>query len=484
MQTTNSGQSLNGQAGAATSFVMPGMYGVNFVEHLFKHLLEHGLEGAGLIFFSYYMYTSQDMFKEFFKYINEKISSTVKHYFELYGKKIIEWIKQLFTAGGVRCFEVIKKRVFDTKFFEKKKTESPPPSPKTSEDTRNKLTVHLNLENKIDLMAFGNFLMATRKHYKINEYHRIKSDKYKTTEYYQIPSVINLEQQHFPVEYVTSQFSNFSLEIKQNVDYIAVCETDGKNEIIRDVKFTIHEKLKEATYSEFDVYLKKMPALFSSYPQFKYENWKSQPTIFCNGLMQPILGYIYCTKNMQLFRKFYSFLSGVGTFDFCGKKWKLIDFSDYNDNLKDAVKFEAFIIELEKYCNGILNDQCNDHRDQLNEWISKHKSKFDSVILNNSIVSLTFASVTHNTFTLETISRAFINNMVTCYYNQHNESVGNKISTYQLSISYDQKKVQKLNPEFTEWEKKYGEKEKEREKKELEAKEKEAMAKNNLGTET
>src|SRR5579872_1138277 len=466
--------------GANPYMMMPGMYGVNFIEHLFKHILEHGFEGAWVLIMAYYMYVSQDAIKNLFKYLNDKVAESTKMYVELYVPKIKNGLTKLVTDCGKRLIDYVKEKIFKKKEVLKEEGQVKPPNPPPPPDLRNKLTVYLSLDNKIDLMSFGNFLMETRKHHNINEYTRLKSDKYKTTEHYQIPTTIQIQQSQFPSEYVNSQYQNFSIEIKQNVGITIISESDGKNEMIRDIQHKPVEGIQEVSHKELHTqHLDKMPFPWTSLPNFKWSESGNyyDPENFCQGYFIPITAYIYYTKNIVLFTKFYNFLRSRGTFDFNGKKWKLQPVSLCPKELDDPVLMDRLLKDLEKYWDTKFIPFFKGVPTSVEKWIADHKSKFDEVILHKSHVSITFISNDIPTFQLETISRLFVNNMIRSYYKQHIESVGNKISIYQLSIKYDTKIVKKDNPKYKEWEEKYGKEEEENKKKEEERKKEEEKKK-------
>ena len=128
------------------------MYGGNFVDVLFRHLMEHGWKGLSFIaFINFYMYLSLDRIKDFFKYANDKIAEYVKSVIEKYSVLI----KQSINYCSLTIFSKIKN--FNTSFSFQKKT-------KQDHYKKNSkmITVTLNHINKTDLMALGNFIFKKR----------------------------------------------------------------------------------------------------------------------------------------------------------------------------------------------------------------------------------------------------------------------------------------------------------------------------------
>ena len=70
------------------------MYGGNFIDKLFTHLIEQGWQGLTLMtIINFYLYLSLERIKDLFKYINDKLAEKCKEYMESYGNKLTENIK-------------------------------------------------------------------------------------------------------------------------------------------------------------------------------------------------------------------------------------------------------------------------------------------------------------------------------------------------------------------------------------------------------
>ena len=64
------------------------MYGSNFVDILFRHLMEHGWAGVSIMtLVQFYMYLSLDKIKTLFSNLNDKVAQKTTSYMEEKGYK-------------------------------------------------------------------------------------------------------------------------------------------------------------------------------------------------------------------------------------------------------------------------------------------------------------------------------------------------------------------------------------------------------------
>ena len=441
----------SGQGG----FMGPGMmYGGNFVDILFRTLMEKGWEGFTFVaLFNFYMYLSLDKIKELFKCANDKLSEMGKQKIETYGSLTLEKSKAY--AGLLAD----KLKRFD---FRKPKRKVDQPIEK-KEPVINKATVTLNCSNKTDLMALGNFILKNKKIINLHDYHRESSDKYKSTESYAIPNSIQ-----FGRKTLSNGRDNCNVEMRitQNIDYTLICETDSKIEILKDIRFTKPEGNYEVDWTSFAAIVSKhkFPHAITSWIPDCNQNYYCDCKNFCGGHCIGILMYMVYTKNFNLFKNFYKFLMAKETFDFGGKKYKLVNNGSFIQGFEIEDKMNAFVKELETYVDGTLIPHYAPHKDSIDIWMAKLKPMFEPVIMNIPAINLHFESKNMSNNQLCDYSRKFMSELIAEYYHESHDNIGNKISIYQLNIRYDIEIKRKENPEYAKWQLKYGKKEKDEEK--------------------
>jgi hypothetical protein len=431
------------------------MYGGNFVDVLFRHLMEHGWEGFTLMaVLNFYMYLSLDRIKDLFKYANDKIAEHGKQHVEYYCGLVAEktkvWPKTIFNKA--RSMEFRKKKVI---------VEQPEIKPQF-----NKSTITLNSSNKTDLMALGNFILKNKKHIKLTNYYRENSDKYKTTEVYILPSSILFDRTILnSIAEIKLEDEDISIQMNQNVDATLVCESDGKIEVLKDVRIKVPEGIVKVDWREFHGLSSQLSCPLGGFPGFSaksLDGYNSSPGNFCNSRCYHILFYIYYTKNFTLLRNFLRFLMNGDTFDFMGKKYRTTNCDDYPSDLKDnSQMLSSYLTELEKYIDNDLMKYITDRdkKDDVEKWVSGIKHHFNPVSNNTPAISINFESPKVLPNELSLFSRKFMRDLITDYYNQKIDNIGSKISIYQLHIKYNVEIQRKENPEHAKWCLKYGKKE-------------------------
>ena len=248
------------------------------------------------------------------------------------------------------------------------------------------------------------------------------------------------------------------IKIMQNVRYTLVCETDNKIEISKDAKIKIsNAETITITWSEFHTVANRLVSPITYFSKFNTNGWACDPSKFCcTSHTMGILFFIYYTKNFTLFKNFFKFLMGKESFDFGGRKYIVTNFMDYPADLRNEEPMKKFLFELEKYCDEKLIPDCFTKKEVVDKWIADNKYMFDTVSNAVPAIKLCFESDKMSSAELLIYSRYFMNSLVTDYYHQNIDSIGNKISIYQLQIRYDIVIRKKENPKYAKWEEKYG----------------------------
>ena len=470
------------------------MYNGNFVDMMLKYIMEHGWEGISLIaLFNFYIYLSIDKFKDLFKWLNDKIAEHGKIYLEYFWKIITTYVKTYYEYLWKKITEYAKK-YFEEKYnwvkeklktFIDKYTNKKQPTKdnnvvnivddkKETSKITNNVTISLNHANKTDLMALGNFLLKNKQHMNIHNYHRNLSDKYKTTETYEVPFVMMFSNNILNNKELKTE-ENITITINQNINYSLVCESDGKVEILKDVKIksTIGE-ICSVSHSGFRDMAKMCYISHADQtPSFKYKEKEGEPDSICHGNFTGILLYIYYTKNSALFTNFYNFVCNKGTFDFAGKKYKMEPSYIMRVTLKTPEDIATFWTALVEYVDKKMIPCFSESSTKdIKQWIERSEFLFNTVS-SSTVLNIDFESASMTKDTLSNYSKRFMYDLIADYYHQSHDNIGNKISVYQLNIKYNVEKQKKENPEYVKWFSKYGKKEEEDKKKEEEKKKEE-----------
>lgn len=435
------------------------MYGTNFIDIMFRHVMDNGWAGVSLMtLLQFYLYLSLDRIKDMFRATNDKIAEKVTYYMEQKGYKYLNKAKEKATI-------IVSKLKFKTiRRTNNEEKEEPKPF---------RYKVSLNLENKVDLMALGSYLLSKRnKQFVIDHCQRKISDRYKTTEQYTLPASITIEQ------------DLITINIQQNISLTLVCESGDNIEILKDVNCLVPNS-NEVISGNIDHIPIISKGLYSrASPRFKFQNWDCSPGYFYNN-HESLISYFYYTKNINALISFIKFTRGVGDpFYFNGKKYVCKEKNpSINDDFKSDEVLEQFRVEAEKYCDVYIMD-INSHTHFKNDFEKINKSYpnlFDPVDDIVYGIDLYFSSEEPNPQKLADYSRKFMRNLITDYYQRDINNDGEKISIYQLKIEYNTEIVKKENPKYVKWKSKQPNETKEKETKKEEKEPDNVMAQMFMG---
>lgn len=446
--------------------MMGGIYGGNFVDILFRELMLKGWQGITFMaIFNFYMYLSLDKIKDMLKHMNEWLANKIKMYMEIYGNEIINYVKSHgYYYVKNKLYKVIKivKNLYKNNDKEVKEEVK-------EEDKSNKFVVTLNTENKIDLMALANYILLNRsKLYLIKNNERIKSDKYKAHEVYELPNFIEMSM------------DNINIEIKQNINFKMVCETDNKVELLKDVTYKVKKEYeKNITYEKFNkiteailVDTEKLDFLRRRFSYIELDfGWDTDPRFMANGYFKFLWLVIYLSNNITYFRNFIEFLRKGKEICFNGREYVLSTScdqltEDFDTKLDDICK--QMEVHIEKLSVRFKNRSDYEEMKKIIDVNIKFLEDAGEKKLNMEVI---FKSEKVNHYDLSLYSRNFMKNMIKNYYQQDSSNIGDKISIYHLDIVKEIDIVKKENPKYKIWEEKYGEKVKKEKEKKKEKKE-------------
>jgi SpoVK/Ycf46/Vps4 family AAA+-type ATPase len=457
---------------------MPMGYGGNFIDVLMRDITEKGWDGISFApILTFYLYLSLGKIREMFTYLNEKIAEKVRHWIENYGNNIqntgLEYFE--FVFGRIPGYLSNVKNLFkkEKARLEIEKKEEPEP---------NRFRISLSTGNKADLMAIGNLILKN-KHY-FNRSLREHTDKYKTLEEYVLPETLILKE-----------LDDYKILLSQSIEMKIACEFDEKTETLKDVRIKIPKKLENTIDAgEFDRIARNAINLnfsTSDLPKFEYHCYYCDPYAMTNGYYKYLYFILYYTKNFDVLKKLFVFFQGDSHFCFNGKKYKLSEpMTTVLPNLRKnnyAETIDNFILEADKYSDN-LKERIKewDYTEAVEKFISDNKNMFDEVSEINPYLDIIFESKTIDCKTIDCktidssdgktidssdgnilstselleISREFMREQISEYYQQNSAQIGNKVSIYKINIGYDITIQKKDNPEYKEWFDKYGKKEK------------------------
>lgn len=422
------------------------MYGTNFVDILFRHLMDHGWAGLSLMtLVQFYMYLSLDKIKTLFSNLNDKVAQKTTSYME---------------EKGYKYWDDAKNKASNVLSRLKRPQAHPMQEQTTEEESEYRYKVALNLENKVDLMALGNFLMSEKnKTFVTSACHRLTSDRYKAVEEYLLPTTITIP-------------GETTITLEQNVNLKFACEVDLNDEHLKDVAFD--KKIENVTVNFSDEFRELcIYSLCNDWgaPNLVFESWCCTPSSLFNGGFRDMLKLLYYTENVDTVIRLIKYTRGTGEpFYYKGQKFLRNDqHVELCPHFKVDAKLEEFKPKLQEYCK------------KLNEWVKtqpggpvferlakEHAHSFDppdNVVLG---VNLFFANADSDPKQLAEYSRTFMHNLISDYY-QRDVREGEKVSIYQLNIEYNTETTQKENPKYTKWKKKQGDKKEKSEEKEAPA---------------
>lgn len=476
--------------------------GRNFVDILFQYVMENGMAKFSFVaLLQLYLYLSLDRIQSIFKSLNDYIGELCKKYFEIYKltygtiikEKSMEYYSWIRDQSVSQVKNFIQRKLYpDTiQNFHVTHTENTEDNciPKI---TLNRIYVNINTDNRIDLMAMGNFFLQMKEYINFNSYTRIVSDQQKSTQSYILPNtiIINYDQMG---DFVNDEIKDdLKIIFNQNVNMVLSLDSNNRIEILKDVilEKKINDKIIILSNDDdmatiFRSLLKFPKEIKAAFPHFEpkmIKNYYCCPSNIISSEYTSIIFYIYYSKNYELFKSFIKFFEGKGIFIFDGKKYKLSSgcLNSSLKKLKDPSGMAEFIIELEKYCDKELIPAFSSNSEIIDNWINSNKQLFKSFEEKEDKIKITFESVKMSRQNLLSYSTYFFNHLVKSYFTNSSNRINDKISIYQLNIKYKTQNNTVPNPAYVKWAEKYEDAKKEEDK--VDAKEKESSNKSNSDT--
>ena len=439
------------------------MYGGNFIDIMFKNIMEGGISQISFVmFFNFYLYLSLDKIKDLLKSFNDKLSEKVKMCMESYGYTYFEYIKIIFSKvmNLIKFKYDIIKRVNDNKEKEDKM------------DYSNAFSIKINPNNKIDLMAIGNYILEHRnQEVLMNVITRDVSDRHKTTEVYRLPN-------NFIIK--SNKTDDIMITMNQNVEMKLVNETDNKIELLKDVIVDL-KKHETRGYEQFKSDYLNWAQQHGHIRKYKWSQmpiqldtsygvWVCAPDEMLCGYYPTLLHLLYYSKNYTVLKQLMLFLLGYDEFIFDGIRYKndIKGGNGYmpgyftNTKEKDEASKridDDYIKNIDKLIDDNKNKMSDDTKKSFDTLVSNTVSLF--TIIDDNIIELTFKDSNKEELSenekkerIEGIllySRQFLNNLIMNYYQHDINKIGDNISIYQLKIEHYTEVQKTENPKYKKW---------------------------------
>lgn len=423
-----------------------GMYGGSFIDILFKQVMQYGWEGFNVTFiFYFYVYLSLEKIKAGFLKLNDKLAEKGQQFIDNYGARASNYMLRYWSRYNFRRLIIFKRK-------------SPQPMVKLlpSVPQPNRFTTCLIDQNRLDILAIGNYLI--KKEGWAHKNSRLSSDQYKTSESFAIPEEIGWN------------FNDVKVTFKQQVDLKLICETTHNTEIVKDFVVTITDNcVKNVSFHNFNTYYSLFCQIYTEklsflrgidWEPFKFKGKLLTPERLFGGFYIDIVYMIYYNKDIKMLDKFIKFLLATESWFIDGVEYRMIKAVEINvgNNIKEYEKIrDEFLEQCENYCETFNkqldkeeNKKCKEALEQLTQ-----QHHFDPVEKFIPAFNLIFEHDTLSPNELAVVSRDMMREFITDYY-QQNTGTDGQVSVYKLQIDYDTEIKEKPNPVYEAWFEHYG----------------------------
>ena len=439
-------QPMNGNMFANGNGYVP--YGGNFVDILFKHLLDKGLAGLTVMtILNLYLYLSLDKIKEFLKYINEKIHDYFKNQGQKYWSRFYQFIDKKIKRLCSVLMNILS-RLLNRLCLNILYTNHSDPEPKKDNiiETRNSINVLFSNKNKLCLIALGNFIMDSKSIVGPMEILVENSDKNKHTVHYKVPNQITIDAE------------SVRIDIMQNINLSIIAEKISGKIITKNIDMIIPKtNIINDTFSNFsstvftETHTITGELYKSNIPSFTYQtttgsyNCSIENLFGLHNLIYVVM-YTYYNKKYDMIKKFLELYTNGGGIAFMGINYQL---SKYGQGLKHILDtFDSFKEVLSEFCETKFIPFFEKKKGEM-ENFSKKMDEFFKPIENVVYgVKMTFSSKDLICIDLESAADIFMQKIIDNYLYKAAKNDDNNISIYQLGIKYDteiiRKKIQNI----------------------------------------
>jgi len=465
----------NGNNTTLLNGLSPG-YGTNFIDILFKHMMESGLQGLSLMaLLQLYAYLSLDRIKDLFKYFNDKLAEHGKAKLELWcgwlGTLFNTWVEGSAIAcwkfGADLCYRVFKGR----------RPRNPSQSPMkgfapgvlvTPSDGKNSYIVGIDASNRVDVMAICNYLLQERERLGINDIcTRVETSKRHTDELFTLPEELNI-----------GTGDGVDIRFVQNVKLAMNCESNHQEEeTVRD--YILNSEVVKTTnglknLDEFVALLANVLEPLSdltdddgnalSWPGLVVCNyWSCSPPCIANsgpgGPLEKLWVLVYLSRNARLLETMIRFFSGAESLSYGGKEYTLNE--PFWDGMEVGKKINSStgIKELSKALDTDYRTQMIELMDDLEHPVTQEYMSAAQTLVQmveakadtSDPMYIEFKSETMKDHELDAYGREWMNQRIQSYYQDTTQRAGDKIGVYKMYIEYKKEQIDVLNPAFQEF---------------------------------
>jgi len=426
-----------------------GMYGNNFIDILFKHVMDKGITELSFLFFiQLYFYLSLDKIKDLFQYINNKISNYFHDRIENWFSQLSVYITYIATNTVYRGFSWGKHKFH---FMFTTQSEEDEPSP----PELNKFKVTLGTDS-VDLQALSHYLIRFRDRINlINSCHRHDSSIKSVTETFIVPGFINLEDDPVNISLEQDIDFSFSFETSGSQEKFSFCSYSTKAEKKTIVCSDLSDFSNRSGMESIDVHIPiygGMPSWFTC-----LKNWSCTPRVFFNGLLYKLLILIIYTNDKNAYENLLKFVEFGNTICINGLEYVMRENYAYlnwgipkEEMISTLLKeFAVYQPRFKQYYDTLITKETIKKLHELDNRIFNHK--------RDNEIKLIFEHLEKTPFELSNYARNWMDRRISEYYEENNKHrIGDKISVFKLHIEYDMQTIEEPNPEFNEWLKKKG----------------------------
>lgn len=469
-----------------------GMNNNNFIEILFKHILDKGVGGLSLLFIlQLYLYLSLDKIQDLSKYLNDKIAEFGKARLESFFSVLQNFGSTYIEGSFIKGYTFLASNIY--RLYNSKMLMSSPPitaissptnlHPQIKSDNMNRFVLNLFMKNRVDIMSICSYIFQHRDKLQINDLcTRSESTQRHTNEIYNLPSELEIGERDIGN---TIDGSNVGVRFVQNINLQVQVESNHSDqETVREVtqgteKIQTNISLKDL--KEFETFLAgKLPSLSTEppllgFPSLEINGWQSSPHSFTNNQLVKFWILVFLSKNPKLLDSAVRFVCGE-PFKFEGRTyviatpfWEGLVSGKASNN---CINSTAGIKELQ-------NKLDSGYRDELIAYISScvpgsvstatnsgttnsYIKELTNVALNlaglhqiepesNNDIYLEFRSETMTNCELDNYARTWMWTRIQSYYHDSQKREGDKISIYKMGIQYSKEVIEVNNPAFQDW---------------------------------
>jgi hypothetical protein len=493
-----------------TSIPLGGPNGLNtnnFIEILFKHVLDKGLEGLSFLFIlQLYMYLSLEKIQDFFKYINDKIAEHGKNKLESYSSVLANFCGTYIEGSIIKAYNFTVNHV--SKLYNRGTLMTPTVSTsnaslnfvlKAPKDNNNIFVLNLYQNNRIDIISICSYIFQHRDKLQINDLcTRSESTVRHTNEIYNLPNELDIGDRDVGTY---NDGEDVAVKFIQNVNLQMTVESNhSDHETVKDFTQGTEKVQSNITFKdlkEFETFINTKLIPLSAelptedYPELTVNNWYASPQCFNNRVLTKFWTLVYLSKNNKLLDAAVRFVCGeplklegksyvlASPFwpDMAGKSGASMNSpsgikelqqkldASYRDELisfiNSSVPSATLTLNASANSSGTSSSSSSSSgsptvtttvymKELMNA--AQHLGNMNSLEPeSNKEIYLEFKSDKLSYCDLDNYARKWMRDRIQSYYHDAQKREGDKISIYKMNIQYSKEVIEVTNPAFQDW---------------------------------